>query len=209
MSRYFQKFTLQDLFNNKELKDKLPYINFRRVVKINYGQGFTSNVKTDTQTIYSKVADIATSSARPYYKPLKATRSIPTINIGGNLVGSQDDCVNAIYNAIVGQKTMLTLTANSADMIRDAIKESDKAFFQKGSEPKLYLRVASIAEIKGMSDKQIYNLMKDVMENIMYGEDFAKTQMKYDVKGRIDIAVKESAPYEIRQENWQRKVGQK
>ena len=209
MSRYFQKFTLLDLFNNKELKDKLPYINFRRVVKINYGQGFTSNVKTDTQTIYTKVADIATSSARPYYKPLKATRSIPTINIGGNLVGSQDDCVNAIYNAIVGQKTMLTLTANSADMIRDAIKESDKAYFQKGSEPKLYLRVASIAEIKGMSDKQIYNLMKDVMENIIYGEDFAKTQMKYGVNEREDIIERNGAPYDVSKANWQRKVGQK
>lgn len=208
MSQYFQKFTLLDLFNNKELKDKLPYINFRRVVKINYGHGFTSNVKTDTQTIYSKVADIATKSARPYYKPLNATRSAPIINIGGNLVGDQDDCVNAIYNAIVGQKTMLTLTANSADMIRDAIKESDKAFFQKGSEPKLYLRVASMAEIKGMSDKQIYNLMKDVMENIMYGEDFAKTQMKYDIRQRPDLLEKTGMSYDKRQENWQKKVGQ-
>ena len=208
MSQYFQKFTLQDLFNNKELKNKLPYINFRRVVKINYGKGFTSNVKTDTQTIYSKVADIATSSARPYYKPLKATRSVPTINIGGNLVGDQNDCVNAIYNAIVGQKTMLTLTANSADMIRDAIRESDKAYFKNGKEPKLYLRVASIEQIKGMSDKQIYNLMKDVMENIMYGEDFGKTQMKYDVRERPDLLEKTGASYEKRQENWQRKVGQ-
>lgn len=208
MSRYFQKFTLLDLFNNKELKDKLPYINFRRVVKINYGHGFTSNVKTDTQTIYSKVADIATRSARPYYKPLNATRSAPIINIGGNLVGDQNDCVNAIYNAIVGQKTMLTLTANSADMIRDAIKESDKAYFQKGSEPKLYLKVASMAEIKGMSDKQIYNLMKDVMENIIYGEDFAKTQMKYDVRERPDLIEKTGASYDKMQENWQRKVGQ-
>ena len=208
MSQYFQKFTLLDLFNNKELKDKLPYINYRRVVKINYGHGFTTSIKTDTQTIFSKVADISTRSARPFYKPLKATRSAPTINIGGNLVGDQDDCVNAIYNAIVGQKTMLTLTANSADMIRDAIKESDTAFLQNGKQSKLYLRVASIEEIKGMSDKQIYNLMKDVMENIMYGEDFGKTQMKYGVKERVDLIVKESAPYEIQQENWKRKVGQ-
>lgn len=208
MSQYFQKFTLLDLFNNKELKDKLPYINYRRVVKINYGHGFTTSIKTDTQTIFSKVADISTRSARPFYKPLKATRSAPTINIGGNLVGDQDDCVNAIYNAIVGQKTMLTLTANSADMIRDAIKESDTAFLQNGKQSKLYLRVASIEEIKGMSDKQIYNLMKDVMENIMYGDDFAKTQMKYGVKERVDLIVKESAPYEIQQENWKRKVGQ-
>lgn len=208
MSQYFQKFTLLDLFNNKELKDKLPYINYRRVVKINYGHGFTTSIKTDTQTIFSKVADISTRSARPFYKPLKATRSVPTINIGGNLVGDQDDCVNAIYNAIVGQKTMLTLTANSADMIRDAIKESDTAFLQNGKQSKLYLRVASIEEIKGMSDKQIYNLMKDVMENIMYGDDFAKTQMKYGVKERVDLIVKESAPYEIQQENWKRKVGQ-
>ena len=187
MSQYFQKFTLLDLFNNKELRDKLPYINFRRVVKINYGHGFTSNVKTDTQTIYSKVADIATKSARPFYRPLKATRSAPMINIGGNLVGDQDDCVNAIYNAIVGQKTMLTLTANSADMIRDAIKESDTAFLQNGKQPKLYLRVASMAEIKGMSDRQIYNLMKDVMDDLL-----EKTGMSYDK----------------RQENWQKKVGE-
>ena len=50
--------------------------------------------------------------------------------------------------------------------------------------------------------------MKDVMENIMYGDDFAKTQMKYGVKERVDLIVKESAPYEIQQENWKRKVGQ-
>lgn len=208
MGRYFQKFTLLDLFNNKELRDKLPYINYRRVVKINYGHGFTTSIRTNTQTIYSKVADIATKSARPFYKPLKATTSVPTINIGGNLVGDQDDCVNAIYNAIVGQKTMLTLTANSADIIRDAIKEGDKAFFQKGSQPKLYLRVASIAEIKGMSERQIYNLMKDVMENIIYGEDFASTQNKYDIKNRPDLLEKSGVNYEKRQENWQKKVGQ-
>lgn len=208
MSQYFQKFTLLDLFNNKELKDKLPYINFRRVVKINYGHGFTSNTKTDTQTVYSKVADIATNSAKPFYKPLKASRSAPTINIGGNLVGDQNDCVNAIYNAIVAQKSMLTLTANNANMIRDAIKEGDKEYWQTGNQPKLYLKVASIAEIKGMTDRQINNLMKDVMENIIYGEDFANTQSKYDVKNRPDIFKNGSADYFKRQENWQKKVGQ-
>jgi hypothetical protein len=100
---------------------------------------------------------------------------------------------------------LLAYTANNADMIRTAIKESATQKRFSGKEPKLWLKAGSIAEIKNMNKRQLGLFMDDVMRNIFYNPDFEKTQQKYKVE---QIPVRGSYNYERRKDNWLKKVGE-
>lgn len=198
-NRFTQHFTLTDIFNNKALKDKLPLINYRE--KEDNGKIST---RTSPKSVNRLVYETAISAARPYYKPMQTTRSENTLIISGELVGDQDGAVEAVYNALQAKKQILLWTSNNTDMIRDALKEAEKNRRNNGIDTKLYLRVQSMQQIEGMSRPQIQALMSDIMENIVYGDDFPKTQKKWNVER---IAVASPYDYEQRKLKWKAKVG--
>ena len=115
-----------------------------------------------------------------------------------------EDVVEGIYNYCVAKKQIHIFTANNADMIRDALKEAEKNRRNYGIQTKLYLRVQSMQQIEGMTEKQVAYLMNDIMENIVYSDDFPATQKKWNVQ---EMAVKSPYNYEQRKEKWQQKVG--
>lgn len=199
-NRFSQNFTLADIFNNKNLRDKLPLINYREKELENGRVSRRTNAKTVNRQVY----DTAKSSARPFYKPMVATQSGNTLVISGELVGELDSAVDAVYNGLLAKKQVILWTANNADMIRDALKESEKNRRNNGLSSKLYLRVQSMQQIEGMSKPQIQALMSDIMENIVYGDDFPATQKKWNVQ---DIPVKSPYNYKQRQDRWRQKVG--
>lgn len=199
-NRFSQNFTLVDIFNNKKLRNKIPLINYREKELEN---GKISR-RTNAKTVNRQVFETAKSSARPYYKPMVARQSGDTLVIGGELVGSLDDAVNAVYDGLMAKKQLLIFTANNADMIRDALKEAEKNRRNYGIQTKLYLRVQSMEQIEGMTKKQLSYLMNDIMENIVYGDDFPATQKKWNVQ---EMVVKSPYTYEQRKEKWQQKVG--
>lgn len=207
MARFTQNFTLTDIFNNKKLKDKIPLINYKEKELEN---GKVSR-RTYAKTVNRQVFDTATSAARPFYKPLKTSRSGDTMIIGGDLVGDHDGAVEAVYNAIQSKKSILIWTANNADMIRSALKEAEKNKRQNGINTKLFLRVQSMQQIEGMTKPQIQALMGDIMENIIYGDDFPETQKKFNVKEMLDTQARTSKEYthtySQRQLRWKYKVG--
>ena len=174
---YSQIFTLKDIFNNKKLKDKLPLVNYKEKELEN---GKISQ-RTNAKTINRFVFDTATSAARPFYKPIKTTRSGDLMIISGELVGEHDEAVDAVYNALQSKSVLFIWTANNVKMIRDALKESEKNK-NNGVATKLYLRVQSMQQIEGMTKPQIQALLQNIMENIVYGDDFPKTQKKYGVE---------------------------
>ena len=174
---YSQIFTLKDIFNNKKLKDKLPLVNYKEK-ELEYGK---ISQKKKKKTINRFVFDTATSAARPFYKPIKTTRSGDLMIISGELVGDHDGAVDAVYNALQSKRVLFIWTANNVKMIRDALKESEKNK-NNGVATKLYLRVQSMQQIEGMTKPQIQALLQNVMENIVYGDDFPKTQKKYGVE---------------------------
>lgn len=176
-SRYSRNFTLKDIFNNKNLKDKLPLINYKEKELEN---GKISR-RTNAKTVNRFVFDTATSAARPFYRPIMTTRSGNLMVISGELVGDHDEAVNAVYNALKNKRVLFIWTANNVKMIRDALKESEKNK-NSGVASKLYLRVQSMQQIEGMTRPQIQALLQDIMENIVYGGDFPKTQKKYGVE---------------------------
>ena len=197
---YSQIFTLKDIFNNEKLKDKLPLINYKEKELENGKISRRTNVKTVNRQVF----DTATSAARPYYKPIITTRSGDTMIIGGELVGDHDGAVDAVYNALSAKRTLLIWTANNADMIRSALKESEKNKRNSGINSKLYLRVQSMQQIEGMSRQQIQALLSDIMENIVYGDNFPQTQKKYNVE---NLPVNSPYNYKQRQLRWKNRVG--
>lgn len=199
-NRFSQIFTLTDIFNNKKLKDKLPLINYKEKELEN---GKISR-RTNAKTVNRQVFDTATSAARPFYKPLITTRSGDTMIISGELVGSHDGAVEAVYNALLAKRSILIWTANNADMVRSALKEAEKNKRSDGLGSKLYLRVQSMQQIEGMSKREIQALMSDIMENIVYGDDFPMTQKKFGVE---KMSVESPFNYEQRKIRWKFKVG--
>ena len=201
-NRFSQNFTLVDIFNNKKLRNKIPLINYREKELEN---GKISR-RTNAKTVNRQVFDAAKSSARPFYNPMVASQSGDKLIIGGELrINSElEDVVDAVYNGLLAKKQILIFTANNADMIRDALKEAEKNRRNYGIQCKLYLRVQSMQQIEGMTEKQVAYLMNDIMENIVYSDDFIATQKKWNVQ---EMAVKSPYTYEQRKEQWQQKVG--
>lgn len=201
-NRFSQNFTLLDIFNNKKLRNKIPLINYREKELEN---GKISR-RTNAKTVNRQVFETAKSSARPFYTPMVASQSGDKLIIGGELrINSElEDVVDAVYNGLLAKKQILIFTANNADMIRDALKEAEKNRRNYGIQCKLYLRVQSMQQIEGMTEKQVAYLMNDIMENIVYSDDFPATQKKWNVQ---EMAVKSPYTYEQRKEQWQQKVG--
>lgn len=201
-NRFSQNFTLVDIFNNKKLRNKIPLINYREKELEN---GKMSR-RTNAKTVNRQVFDTAKSSARPFYNPMVASQSGDKLIIGGELrINSEiEDAVDAVYNGLLAKRQILTFTANNADMIRDALKEAEKNRRSHGVQTKLYLRVQSMQQIEGMTEKQVAYLMNNIMENIVYSDDFLATQKKWNVR---EMVVKSPYTYEQRKEQWQQKVG--
>lgn len=198
--RYSQIFTLTEIFNNKRLKNKIPLINYKEKELEN---GKISR-RTNGKTVNRQVFDTATSAARPFYKPIITHRAGDTMEITGTLVGDHDQAVDAVYNALLAKRLLLIWTANNADMIRDALKEAEKNKRNYGIDSRLYLRVQSMEQIEGMSNREIQALINNIMENIMYGDDFPKTQNKYGVE---NFKVNSPYNYEQRKTMWKQRVG--
>lgn len=198
--RFSQIFTLTDIFNNEKLKGKIPLINYKEKELENGKISRRTNAKTVTRQVY----DTSVIAARPFYKPLNPTKSGDMIILGGELVGDHDQAVDAVYNALMGIRNVLIWTANNADMIRDALKESEKNKRNYGINSKLYLRVQSMQQIEGMTKKEIQQFMSEIMENIVYGDNFPKTQKKWNVEG---ITTNSPYNYEQRRLKWKQKVG--
>ena len=127
------------------------------------------------------------------------------MEIGGNLVGDHNSAVEAVFNALLAQKQVMIYTVNNADMIRSALKEAEKNKRKYGIDTKLKLRAQSMLEIEGMTKRQIQALLSDIMENIVYGDNFPETQKKYGVES---LPVKSPYNYKQRQQIWKNKVGE-
>ena len=198
-NRFTQNFTLRDIFSNKNLRKKLPYIDYKEK------QTENGEVKQRTQvlTIRRQVFDTATASAKPYYSPLVTTKSENTLILDGNLVGDHNQAVDAVYNSLKGIRSEMVWTANNANIIRYAMKESERNKRNFGIDTKLYLRTQSMQEIQGMSRPQLQALMSDVMDNIVFGDNFPETQKKFEV----DNLIKSGYTYKQQVENWKQKVG--
>lgn len=197
---YKQKFTLEDIFNNKKLAGKLPLVNYREYIKDD-----KMHHRTNMQTLTSLVYNIAKSSAKPYYNPFMPSKNGEIIILGGKLTDDINKPFEAIFQSLMAQKQIMSFTVNNGSMIRSALKESKRIKKETGKEPKLWLRAGSMLEIENMNKRELGWLIDDIMRNVFYNDEYQSTQKKYNV---TEIPVFGSTNYDRRKENWQRKVGQ-
>lgn len=198
-NRFTQNFTLRDIFSNDKLKKKLPYIDYKEQEK----DGKVSQ-RASINSVRDQIFDTAVSTARPYYSSMTATRTENRLDIGGEMTGDHNSAVNEVYNAINSIKSVLIWTANNGEMIKSALKESERNRRNFGIDTKLYLRAQSMLEIEGMSRAQLQALLSDVMENIFFGDDFPETQKKFGVDKMASVG---AYNYKQQVEKWKQKVG--
>ena len=196
MARYSQIFTLKDIFNNKKLRGKLPLVNYKERTD----ESGKVHRTTRMQTIPAMVFETSKIAARPFYKPMDAHKTGNFISIGGTTESNLDDIQDAVYSALAAKSGLMSFIANSADMIRTALKEGER----QSQKPKLYLRAVSMLEIENMNNKQLQALMDNVLENIFYSGNFPKTAQKYAVE---QINVNSPYSYEQRKQKWEMRVG--
>ena len=202
MNRYSENFTLKDIFNCKELEGILPLVNYKEYNVIT-PEGSSVIKKTNMKSVKKQIFDASIKMAHFYYRPLKAVKSGDTLVLDGNLIGDQDACVNDIYDNLVGLRPLLIFTANNGDIIRTALRESEKNTRKYGLNSKLFLRQQSLLQIKGMTYRQRVQFMNDVMSNILFGDNYPATQKKY--KGsELDFG---NQTYDQMRDAWRRKVG--
>lgn len=199
MAKFSQTFTLKDIFNNKNLAGKIPLVNYSEK---DTDDGRTQ-VRTNPKSITKLVYDTSIRAARPFYKPFTPKRSGNTIILSGELTEEQDLVVESVYNALQSQKTIMIWTVNNTDMIRDALKEAENSRRKFGINSKLYLRATSMQQIEGMTRPQIQALLKDIMDNIFFGDNFPATQKKYGVE-KMNF---KQFSYKQMKENWKKRVG--
>lgn len=204
---YSQRFTLTEIFNNKELKDVIPLVNYKEKER----EDGKISTRTNMKSIKQLIVDASTKGARPYYKPLIVRRSQGSVVLTGKLVGDQDACVDAVYSSILAKRVFMIWTANNMDMVRSALKEAEANKKKTGIDTKLFLRVNSIEEIKGMNWREAQAFLNNVMENIYYSDNFPKTAKKFGVEEIQNNIAKSKAEhtlnYRSQKIRWKRRVG--
>lgn len=201
MARFSQNFTLKDIYNNRNLRKKLPLINYKEK---ELEDGRTS-YRTHLKSVSAQVYETAKSSARPFYRTFVPSKSGDLIIISGDMEGDHDAAVDAVYQALLAQRVMYIWTANHAQLIRDGLKEAEKNRRKYGIDTRLYLRATSMQEIEGMSRPQLQALNKDVIDNILYSDNFPETQKKWKVQ---EMQVNSPYDYKQRKMRWKIKVGE-
>lgn len=198
-TNYSQKFTLFDLFSNKDLKGVLPQISFKEFMDENGKMHYRTRIKT----VPFMVFDISKTAAKPHYSVLNPLKKGNTITLDGKLTTSLTDAYKAVYSAIRAEREMLSITVNNLAFVREAMKESRQRELNGLGTPKLYLRVGSIMELKGMPKQQRNQVMQNVMENLFYNPAFYFSQSEFRVN---EIKINSPKTYEERAQEWKRRV---
>lgn len=199
-NQYSQVFSLQNLISDKQFKKVLPYISYKETE----GENGKLSQRTQVLTVRHQIFDTAISTAKVFYNNLTTARTENQLILDGELEFDHDQVVDAVYTSIKRIRPMLIWTANTSNMLRYALKEAGRNKHNFGIDSKLYLRAQSAEEIKGMSRAQAQELLSNIVDNIVYGDNFPETQKKFMVD---KIAGRGKYTYEQERENWKRKVG--
>ncbi len=190
MSVYSNNITLKDLFNNKSIQKKLPLGNYKE--QLTY-KSLPKNAQL--RIIGNQIKDLTASASTKYYNQAKVTRTNRTIVVSGSLKKSYNSAFNGIYNYIKGKAGLISNMIANNEIIRNAFIED----IQNGKSSKLYLRIASVNEIKSMNANRLKALMNDIIDNIKFSDNFPKTQTM--------IETNLGSNFLIQKQEWMKKVG--
>lgn len=215
-----QKFTLNDLFNNDELKGVLPQIHSRKTKKksgITFDDGreiyFVTHHKKFNDAI-DMVLQTGVNGARNSMTNVKLKKPMyMTAFIDGKVRKSSTitNAYNDVLNAIKQQSYMIKMFGgNNGNIIKDTMERIANKTEQFYKEPKLWLNINSLEQIKAMDRPQKAKFIKSVIENIYFNDDFESVRTA-DMKKGMFITNSRNAlrGYDQLKREFDRKVGVK
>ena len=229
---YQKKFTLTDLFNNDELKGVLPQVH-TRITKKKSGVTFDDGTEIYYRTTRHKFDDAidmvlqsAKNGAKNSMTRVKVYRGTNYITDRKTEHGIQStgklqaevygkirkgmtlhNAYNDVLNAIKQNSYMLSIMgANNGRLIRETMER----IANKGYEyqPKLYLTINSLEQIKAMDRPEKAKFLRSVIENIYFNDEFEKYRLPDMEKGNfITNARNVIRGYDSLKREFDRKVG--
>lgn len=178
---YKKKFSIIDLYDSGLLKGYLPTLREPKLKEKNTEKGVIKQFgKVDYSNMTNQVLKLITSSGANI---LEIKKSVGDIKVS---VGKKNYATsyNQIVSAIERGKTTLRYVNSYKKELESAIQYSLNEYLIGKEPPKLALRINSLKEIKGMNEIQKRNLIFNVVESILFDDEFGKLQDKLGVKKR-------------------------
>jgi len=206
---YRQKFTLSDLFMNDKLKDVLPQVKVKEIQNEDGDVGYRNKGISNITTFLRQYAIMG---ARNSMKSIHSNTADDTITISGKLKSNYTiyNTYDDVLRTLQMNAYMMTMMGNNGKVIAKALQQTKINAKYLGYEPKLYLKINNLEEIKLMDRMQKASFMKDIVENIYFSDDFKKVREPRMEKGNfIYNARNELRDYASLKRAFDRKVGVK
>ena len=207
-----QKFTLEDLFSNPDLKDYLPQFKITEKKAEDSGLQFDTAYKVNKANIIPMIKNYARLGASPFYDKVKVVGQNEII-VSGKLKRNStiQEAYDSVLRALQTNAYNLSFTTQNSNIIRSMLdKTINGKKFRNGYMPKLYLKINSLEEIKSLDRMERAKLMKNVMENIYFSDDFKPDREPSMEKGTfISNARNTLRDYASLKQEFDRKVGVK
>lgn len=185
MSNYKKKFTLTELYASGLLNDILPQPSKRNKYVTESNKKETKvhlKNKIGLNDIERQLIDVIASSSHTF-KRGSVSKGAVHIYLK---VANESEYVqeyNNIIKAVKGAKARLSYVNMFTNEIESALRYSTNLELNGKNAPKLSLRLNDISEIKGMSDLQKRNLAYNIVECILFDDDFKNVQNWNGLKG--------------------------
>lgn len=185
MSNYKKKFTLTELYDSGLLNDILPQPSKRNKFLTESNKKETKvhlKNKIGLNDIERQLIDVIASNSHTFKR---GSVSKGTVHIYLKVANENEYAqeYNNIIKAVKGAKARLSYVNMFTNEIESALRYSKNMQLNGKEEPKLSLRINDINEIKGMSDLQKRNLAYNIVECILFDDDFSNVQNWNGLKG--------------------------
>ena len=185
MSNYKKKFTLTELYDSGLLNDILPQPSKRNKFITESNKKETKvhlKNKIGLNDIERQLIDIIASNSHTFKRGSVSNGAVHIyLKVANESEYAQE--YNNIIKAVKGAKARLSYVNMFTNEIESALRYSKNLQLNGKQEPKLSLRINDINEIKGMSDLQKRNLAYNIVECILFDDDFSNVQNWNGLKG--------------------------
>lgn len=185
MSNYKKKFTLTELYDSGLLNDILPQPSKRNKFITESNKKETKvhlKNKIGLNDIERQLIDVIASNSHTFKRGSVSNGAVHIyLKVANESEYAQE--YNNIIKAVKGAKARLSYVNMFTTEIESALRYSKNLQLNGKQEPKLSLRINDINEIKGMSDLQKRNLAYNIVECILFDDDFSNVQNWNGLKG--------------------------
>lgn len=205
---YKARFTLSQIINSGYLDNYLT----PQIVRTRFNKTKSKNINVSVRM----------SSLQEIVKRLIAQCIIPIepkakVNSAGTDILVKVSNLSTSYSAIIemlrNNKATISKALTHNEELETALEEELSKKIKGKSGDKLYLRLAKLEDIKGMTPREINALIDNIVENIYFNDAFSKTQELLGLRGKNNRDMFfttrngiERKGYNTMKQMWERKV---